>query len=300
MGKFGYRAELSLWIVRTTFTWLGYFAGSGDFDPGPGTYNLTAVGQSWDIFVLKLSGPEESPVEGEGESIEGEPVEGESPVEGEGEAVEGEGETPVEGEGETPVEGEGEPPVEGEVPVEGEPVEGEGEQSEGEGEVDPCNPDITPPEVTLSGEIEVVLENCVPYEEEGFASVIDACDGDIGGSLLLEDVWVSIWVAAEEVYVNSTLAAVEDEFNTNYAGISGAYTFVYSVVDAANNEGIAERTVSVICEPVEGEGEVPEGEGEPMEGEGEPLVEGESVEGEGELPVEGEGEVPIAGRRRTR
>lgn len=32
----------------------GYFAGTADFDPGSGTYNLTSVG-SYDIFILKLN-----------------------------------------------------------------------------------------------------------------------------------------------------------------------------------------------------------------------------------------------------
>jgi hypothetical protein len=177
------------------------------------------------------------------------------------------------------------------------PIElGEGEPVEGEGETDPCNPDVTPPVITLVGEGEVQLENCIAYEEEGLASVIDVCDGDLGAALLPEDVWVSIWVSADQIYVNSTLSNIEDDFYTSYSETSGEYVLVYSVIDSAGNEGVADRTVSVTCEPVEGEGEGEpvEGEGELVEGEGEPVEgEGELVEGEGE-PVEGEGE-PVEG-----
>ena len=212
-------------------------------------------------------------VEGEGEPVEGEPAEGEGePVEGE--PAEGEGE-PVEGE---PAEGEGEP-------VEGEPVEGEGED-------DPCDPDSTPPEVALSGEAGILLDDCSAYEESGVASVIDACDGDLG----VGNVWVEIWVVADSLYVNSTLATIESDFNTSYGTASGEYTLVYSAMDSAENIGVAEREVTVACEPVEGEGEMPaEGEGEtPAEGEGEM-----PAEGEGETPAEGEGETPVEGEIQT-
>ncbi len=133
-------------------------------------------------------------------------------------------------------------------PVEGEPVEGEGEP-------DPCNPDVTPPVITLAGEDEVLLEDCIAYKEEGLASVIDLCDGDLGTVLLPEDMGVRIWVSAEQIYVNSTLSDIEDDFNTPYSETSGEYVLVYSVIDSAGNEGVADRTISVTCEPVEVEGE---------------------------------------------
>lgn len=143
---------------------------------------------------------------------------------------------------------EGEPEGEGE-PVEGEPVEGEG---------DPCDPDITPPEVVLSGDAEILLEDCLPYEESGVASVVDVCDGDLG----TENVLVNIWVVADSLYANSTLATIESDFNTSYGSASGEYTLVYSAMDSAENIGLAEREVTVVCVPLEGEGETVEGEGE--------------------------------------
>jgi len=176
------------------------------------------------------------------------------------------------------------------VPVEGEPEEGEGED-------DPCSPDMTPPEVMLAGDSEVVLENCELYEEYGLASVIDACDGDLSLVLTPTDVWVNIWAAATSLYVNTTLNSVELIFNVLYGRTSGEYALVYNIKDTSGNEVLTERFITVNCEPVEGEGEPVEGEvieGETIEGEGETiegeLVEGEVIEGEGE-PVEGEGEL---------
>jgi large repetitive protein len=154
--------------------------------------------------------------------------------------------------------------------------------------------DTIPPEIILEGETALVLDNCLPYEEVGVASIIDACDGDLGAALLPEDIFVSIWVVADQIYVNTTLPDAENEFNTQYAEVSGEYALVYSVLDTADNEGTVVRAVAVNCILQEGEGEPVEGEGEPVEGEGEPVEgEGEPVEGEGE-PVEGEGE-PIEG-----
>jgi len=169
---------------------------------------------------------------------------------------------------------------------------------EGEGEIDPCNPDMTPPEVALAGDTEVTLDNCERYEEYGLISVIDACDGDLAYMLTPADVWVNIWVAAASVYTNTTLDSVETVFNVLYGKTSGEYTLVYNIADTSGNETLTERFVTVNCEPIEGEGENIEGEGEPVEGEGEIIEgEGEPVEGEGEIiegegePVEGEGEM---------
>jgi hypothetical protein len=162
---------------------------------------------------------------------------------------------------------------------------------EGEGEIDPCNPDLTPPVVTLAGDTEVILESCALYEEYGLASALDYCDGDLVYLLAPTDVWVNIWVAAASVYTNTTLDSVGRVFNTLYGTTSGEYTLVYNVADTSGNETLTERYVTVDCEPTEGEGEVIEGEGEVVEGEGEVIEgEGEVIEGEGEV-IEGEGEV---------
>ena len=162
-------------------------------------------------------------VEGEGEVAEGEGevVEGEGEVvEGEGEVVEGEGEV-VEGEGEV-VEGEGEP-VEGEGEVaegEGEPVEGEGEVAEGEGEIDPCDPDIVSPEITLSGDISVVVECGDSYTDAG-ATATDTCDGDL----------------------TSSIAVGGDTVDT---AVPGEYTITYNVSDTASNAAVeVTRTITV-------------------------------------------------------
>jgi formylglycine-generating enzyme required for sulfatase activity len=150
--------------------------------------------------------------EGEGE-FEGELVEGEGePVEGEGEPVEGEGEI-VEGEGE---------PVEGE----GEPVEGEGEPVEGEGEVDPCDPDLVAPVITLQGEANVEVECDGTYVDAG-ASASDACDGDL----------------------NTDIVVSGDTVDTSTPGI---YTLYYNVTDANSNSAVeVTRTVTVLDNCIE-------------------------------------------------
>jgi large repetitive protein len=129
--------------------------------------------------------------------------------------------------------------------------------------------DTTPPELMLQGEAAVTLDCGVSYEDAG-AVAIDACEGDLTASIVVAG----------------------DAVNT---AAPGTYVLTYNVSDAASNAAVEiTRTVTVLDNCVEGEGEPIEGEpveGEPVEGEpveGEP-VEGEPVEGE---PVEGE---PVEG-----
>jgi hypothetical protein len=141
--------------------------------------------------------------------------------------------------------------------------------------------DTLAPVITLAGEETVLLEDCEPYQEAGLESVLDACDGDLGETLLPEDVPVRIWVEAQNRYVHTTLAFVEEDFNVLYASRPGSYILTYSVEDSTGNTGTIERTIVIACMPAEGEGEQPEGEGEQPEGEGEqPEGEGEPEEGE--------------------
>lgn len=130
-----------------------------------------------------------NPDEGEGESPEGEmPSEGEASVEGEGELLEGElvegenqpegeGEILDEGEGESQIEGEGEVPNEGEQ-VEGEMVEGEGESIEGE--------------MILEGEGEGGVGAAIIGPAGGRLSTPDAVSLEIPAGELPEDVIVEI------------------------------------------------------------------------------------------------------------
>jgi formylglycine-generating enzyme required for sulfatase activity len=137
-----------------------------------------------------------------------------------------------------------------------------------------CDPDSSPPVITLIGDASATIECGDAYIDAG-ATASDLCDGDLTGSILVGG-------------------------DTVDSAIPGSYVITYNVSDAFSNAAV-EVTRSVVVEnncpegePVEGEGEPVEGEGEPVEGEGEPVEgEGEPVEGEGE-PVEGEGE-PIEG-----
>ncbi|HEX72091.1 MAG TPA: DUF5011 domain-containing protein, partial [Candidatus Hydrogenedentes bacterium] len=113
--------------------------------------------------------------------------------------------------------------------------------------------DTTPPQVTLQGESIILLQGCAPYTEAGFAEVIDACDIDIGGTLLPENVPVLIRAVGGAGNTETTLAAVEKDFNAYYAAASGAYVLEYRINDAAGNETVVERIVFVVCEPTEDE-----------------------------------------------
>jgi formylglycine-generating enzyme required for sulfatase activity len=80
-------------------------------------------------------------------------------------------------EGESP---EGEP-TEGEN--EGEPTEGEGEE---EGESGACDPDLTPPVITLLGEHAISI-NCGTVYNDAGATAVDACDGAITTAIIVEN-----------------------------------------------------------------------------------------------------------------
>jgi hypothetical protein len=106
-------------------------------------------------------------------------------------------------------------PVEGE----GEPIEGEGEPIEGEGEpVDPCNPDVTPPAITLNGADTISIECGMAFNDPG-ATATDVCDGDLTGSIL-------------------TSSALDET-------IPNAYPFTYTVQDGSENVASATRTLIV-------------------------------------------------------
>jgi len=129
--------------------------------------------------------------------------------------------------------------------------------------------DTIAPVIALVGEATVTIDCGGSYTDAG-AIATDDCEGDL----------------------TQAIAVGGDTVDTS---VPGVYTLTYNVADAStNNAEEVVRTVTVLDNCVEGEGEPVEGEGEPVEGEGEPVEgEGEPVEGEGE-PVEGEGE-PVEG-----
>ncbi len=82
--------------------------------------------------------------------------------------------------------------IEGESP-EGEPNEGEnegepteGEAGEGEGETGQCDPDLTPPVISLLGEPAVSVDCGNVYSDAG-ATAVDACDGAITSAIVVEN-----------------------------------------------------------------------------------------------------------------
>ncbi|MCK5863050.1 MAG: right-handed parallel beta-helix repeat-containing protein, partial [Candidatus Hydrogenedentes bacterium] len=112
--------------------------------------------------------------------------------------------------------------------------------------------DTLPPVITLQGDADTSLECDSIYEEAGFSSVVDACEGN----MTPEEVTVRIWVAASALYADTTLAQVETVFNDSYTNVPGEYVLKYTVADFTGNEGTATRTLSVYCISPEGEGEV--------------------------------------------
>jgi len=79
--------------------------------------------------------------------------------------------------------------------------------------------DGTAPEITLTGDAAVVLDNGETYTELS-ATALDGCDGDLTGALVIGG----------------------DTVNDRAPGV---YTVTYTVSDAAGNEAVATRTVTV-------------------------------------------------------
>ena len=96
--------------------------------------------------------------------------------------------------------------------LEVDPVEGEGEP------VDPCDPDITPPAITLNGADTISIECGMAFIDPG-ATATDACDGDLTASIL-------------------TSSALDET-------IPNAYPYIYTVQDGSENVASATRTLIV-------------------------------------------------------
>jgi large repetitive protein len=129
--------------------------------------------------------------------------------------------------------------------------------------------DTQPPDIKLAGDDPVAVEcSSGVYNESGFTSVIDLCDGDMFLDMP-ETVTVYFWFNAELIYEaillygeegEGMVSGIEDIFNvygdagfdaeiderTPFNKQTGEYVIQYVLEDALGNEDLAERTIEVI------------------------------------------------------
>ncbi len=143
--------------------------------------------------------------------------------------------------------------------------------------LNPCDPDMTPPDIVLAGDTSIWLENDDEYEEYGFASVIDLCDGDmLALDIMPHEIGVIFLRNAAQIYETylvyglggaEMVASMESIFNewggaeldeegqpvdaetTPFLDEPGNYDIQYFVADSSGNVGWAERRVTIAGDP---------------------------------------------------